>query len=115
MSRCATHRVMRGRLRRDPVATCRYLVLWIAPWPRNFRRFAVASVRSYSRPATYGPRSMTGTRRTRPWWRSVTLVPHGSDLWATPSFDALSVPPQLRCPPYRPGPYHEAYAERYTL
>ena len=73
---------------------------------------AVASVRSYSRPPTYGPRSITRTRSVRPRWRSVTLLPHGSDLWATPSLPSISLPPQPSWLPYRPGPYHEAWAQR---
>ena len=75
---------MRGRLRRGPDSQ---RVLRIDPWPLNFRRRAVAAVRSYSRAPAYGPRSITGTRTTRPRWRRVTRVPHGSDLWATPSWD----------------------------
>ena len=51
----------------------------------------------------------------RPRWRSVTLVPHGSDLFATPSEPACSVPPQPSLLPNSPGPYHEASARRYTF
>ena len=62
-----------------------YRVTWIGPWPLKRSLRAVAAVRSYSRPPTYGPRSITRTRTTRPRWRIVTLVPHGSDLLATPT------------------------------
>ena len=75
-----------GRLRRD--AGSHLVATWCSGSRRgrwNRAGCAVAAVRSYSRPPTYGPRSITGTRTTRPWWRSVTFVPHGSDLWATPS------------------------------
>src|SRR3954452_22609828 len=82
------------------------------PWPRKPRRSLVAEVRSYSRPPTYGPRSTTGTRTERPRERSVTFVPHGRCLLATPSVPGVSVPPQARWPPKRPGPYHDAYAWR---
>ena len=87
-------------------------VVKIAPWPWKRSLCAVASVRSNSRPPTYGPRSITRTRTVRPRWRSVTLLPHGSDLWATPRRPGESVPPQPSRLPYRPGPYHEALAER---
>ena len=46
---------------------------------------AVAAVRSYSRPPTNGPRSITGTRTLRSPRLNVTFVPHGSVLCATPS------------------------------
>ena len=39
-------------------------------------------------------------------------LPHGSDLCATPSVPAESVPPQASALPYSPGPYHDAYAAR---
>ena len=81
---------------------------WIAPAPLKPSFCAVAAVRSYSRPPTYGPRSITGTRTIRPRWRIVTFVPHGSDLLATPSEPTPSVPPQPSLLPNRPGPYHEA-------
>src|SRR3954468_18378188 len=75
----------------------------MVPAPENPRRSFVAAVRSNSRPPAYGPRSTTGTRTVRPPWRSVTFLPHGSVLFATPSVRGVSVPPQPRCPPYRPG------------
>ena len=56
----------------------------IDPWPLKRSRWAVASVRSNSRPPTYGPRSITRTRTVRAPCRRVSLLPHGSDLWATP-------------------------------
>src|SRR3954453_18177273 len=89
-----------------------YLVTWIGPWPLKPSLRAVADVRSYSRPPTYGPRSITRTRRTRPWWRSVTFVPQGSDLLATPTEPVVSVPPHPSLLPKRPGPYHDASAWR---
>src|SRR3954469_24916045 len=89
-----------------------YFATRIVPTPENPRRFFVAAVRSNSRAPEYGPRSTTGTRTIRPRWRSVTFVPHGSDLLAPPSVAGGSVPPQPRCPPYRPGPYHETCARR---
>ena len=73
---------------RSPLARIAYRVAWIAPWPLKPSLRAVAAVRSYSRPPTYGPRSITRTRTTRPRWRIVTLVPHGSDLFATPTVPA---------------------------
>src|SRR5262245_20083094 len=87
----------------------------MAPGPGQPSFWAVACVRSYSRLPAYGPRSITGTRTTRPRWRNVTMVPHGSDLLATPSRPGASRPPHARWLPYRPGPYHEAFASRYTL
>ena len=61
--------------------------------------YFVAPVRSNSRPATNGPRSITRTRTVRPRWRMVTFVPHGSVLCATPSVPTPSLPPQARRPP----------------
>jgi hypothetical protein len=87
-------------------------VVRIRPWPLKRSLRAVDSVRSYSRPPTYGPRSMTRTRSVRPRWRSISFEPHGSDLWATPILPAVSVPPHPSGLPYRPGPYHEAWARR---
>src|SRR3954452_8123124 len=58
---------------------------------------------------------MTGTRRTRPLWRNVTLVPQGRDLLATPSEPGVRRPPQPSLLPNRPGPYQDASAWRYTF
>jgi len=59
---------------------------WTGPTPTSVkpRARAVAAVRSHSRPATNGPRSITGTVIVRPPKEKVTSVPHGSDLCATP-------------------------------
>ena len=106
----ATHeRYGRPRIANDASqsAACA-AVTWIGPCPLKPSRRAVAAVRSYSRPPTYGPRSITRTRTTRPRWRNVTLVPHGSDLCATPSEPGDSRPPQPSLLPNRPGPYQDA-------
>src|SRR5262245_9441577 len=58
---------------------------------------------------------MTRTCTRREPWRRVSLVPQGIVLLATPSVVGYSRPPQPRLLPYRPGPYHEAWAGRYTF
>jgi alpha,alpha-trehalose phosphorylase len=66
----------------------------IGPSPGKCSAWAVAPVRSHTRPAMYGPRSSTGTRIARPPYTNVTIVPHGSVLFATPSCGTWSTPPQ---------------------
>src|SRR4051812_46023311 len=73
-----------------------YRVTRIEPTPEKPRRSFVAAVRANSRPPEYGPRSTTGTRTGRPWWRSVTFVPHGRGLFATPTVAGGRVPPHPR-------------------
>jgi len=81
----------------------------------KWSRFFVLAVRSNSRPATKGPRSITLARTECPRCRSVSFVPQGIDLWATPRVEGVRVCPQAVRFPYRPGPYHEAVARRYTV
>lgn len=62
-------------------------------------------LRSQVRPAAYGPRSITGADTVFPLYRNVTIVPHGSVRWATPTRSFVSFCPHAVPFPYSPGPY----------
>src|SRR5437764_14212138 len=109
MSRWATHRsgtvwearppARRGR---RPSSHNRYLDDQTVATPPIPSAAAVFWFRSHSRPATNGPRSSTVAVTRRPLYTNVTLVPHGSDLLATPmpAWKPQAVPP--------PSLYHDA-------
>lgn len=55
-------------------------------WPRA--RHSPAE-RSHILPLVYGPRSITGAVTVLPLCSKVTIVPHASVLWATPTMRSL--------------------------